>query len=100
MSVSIEPDSGKGLQLGSGKVSGTNLQSLRKAMGAQHHSPTFSSYAEKNSLPYTSSLRALANKSVKGIGAARNSEGSFPAYNTDRLANITIQHRHNSLQLD
>ena len=70
LSQSIDHSSSDKL-LNAGTIESKKIEVL-KQMAARNPSPSFSKYADKNSLPYSMSLRAIANKSVAGLYGSSN----------------------------
>ena len=85
------------MEIGSQKVDSEAVKELRSLAETdkKHESPSLNRFPDRNSLPFSTSLRALANKSVAALSSAGNVQFSqrmqdFP------VNNKPFHHRNNS----
>ena len=60
------------VRVGPGKVDSSLIGELRSSLSKQHEEPSFSNYADVNSLPYSTSLKALALKSLTALSQRKS----------------------------
>ena len=93
--AAIEPVS-KEVTLSHGRVDVSTLNDLRSAIDDRHESPSLSTYVDKNSLPYSTSLRSLALKSVANL-SRQTKQPADTDPKTSLIAPSYFHRRNNSL---
>ena len=66
LNTKLEPinNASSAVDIGPGKVNMMMIGDLQAAMDTRHQQPSMTPFVDKNSLPYSTSLRTLAQKSV------------------------------------
>ena len=70
------PESKATVNIGPGKVDATMLQNLHSSIDKRHESPSLTPFADRNSLPYSASLRVLAEKSISALSVSNSALNS------------------------